>query len=294
MHQVREEWLHNFFSLKPTDEKEVTEGIKWIYELSKLPHPEVIFVDSPLAAQYAAQMVKEGANVWANVRVNVWNNVWVNVWVNVWDKYFEPGFYGDIWDYGWTSFYDFFDRIGISTDNFRRYKRLIWANPFYSIQLDKVCFVSRMPTRLTRNAQNQLHNTETYAIEFKDGYGQHYIHGIYFKPEDFEKTKTMTAKDIVSLKNIEQRMALLKERGAEEILNELGAKLIDGKTDMGNELFELDLGTGKQEKILRYKCPSTDRIYTKYVPPEHTRADEAQAWSHHFTLENYYQIKAQS
>ena len=72
-------------------------GAAFLYELAKLPPPEVLVVASPLGVQYAAHLMKKlggGANVrdnvWdnfgANVRANVAANVWANVGANVWDN----------------------------------------------------------------------------------------------------------------------------------------------------------------------------------------------------------------
>lgn len=86
-----------------------------------------------------------------------------------------------------------------------------------------------------------------------------------------------------------------------------------------NELFSVDVGippsyrAGRKElgdpeskigkwgsypnraKMLRYKCTSTDRVYAKFVPFSMQTANEAQAWSHHFTLSEYLnELAAQS
>lgn len=47
-------------------------------------------------------------------------------------------------------------------------------------------------------------------------------------------------------------------------------------------------------KLLKYECPSTGRVYTKFVPFEFEKADEAQAWSFQIELKEYYALKAQS
>src|SRR5687767_1326198 len=70
---VREEWIK--FCLGGNTEincKVAAEGIRWIYGLSKLDAPFVIFVDGPMACQYAIWFIKAmlkdkklTAQVWA-------------------------------------------------------------------------------------------------------------------------------------------------------------------------------------------------------------------------------------
>jgi len=124
----------------------------------------------------------------------------------------------------------------------------------------------------------------------------------------------LPAKDILAIENTERRRVLMEMLDPAEILKACHAKRIDGPTKLGNELFEVEIGLKKtfraglpHEKepdkmktrenpahLLRYTCPSTDRVYAKFVPPTIRKADEAQAWSHHFTIEQYSEIKAQS
>jgi hypothetical protein len=40
-------------------------------------------------------------------------------------------------------------------------------------------------------------------------------------------------------------------------------------------------------KLLRYGCPSTDRQYASFIPENITDADEAMAWKHRLTKEEY-------
>ena len=408
MHATRDKYLKKFFSLPRIDKPKATKFIKWIYSLSGLKEPMVLFVDSPIACQIACNLIGRDEvasqlwiQIWNQAREQirnqvdeqidrqVWNQVWnqaknqvggkvlnevlnqvenqvwnqvrnqvgvkvlnevenqvenqvwnqarnrvrnqvgnqvvsqvenqvrnqvaSQVWNQeenqvenqVWNKvrnrvrsqiwgkglnYFNFGYFADYSDFGWVSFYDFFSQIGIlKNKEFNQYKKLIDTGIFATIQMDKLCIVSSMPTKICRSGI-KLHNPDGYAVEFADGYGQHYLYGVYFSPEDFEKVKTMTTKEALNIKNIEQRMAILKLFGAEKILNEMGAKLIDS-SERGNKLYSIDGITSKTEKILKYVCPSTGRIYVKFVKPHYENADLAQAESHHFTLEQYNNLQ---
>jgi len=384
MHATRDKYLKKFFSLPRIDKPKATKFIKWIYSLSGLKEPMVLFVDSPIACQISCNLIgrdevasqlwiqiwnqareqirnqvdeqidrqvwnqvdeqvenqvwnqvlnqvleqvrnqvwnqarnrvrnqvgnqvvsqvenqvrnQVASQVWNQVENQVENQVWNQarnrVRSQIWGKglnYFNFGYFADYSDFGWVSFYDFFSQIGIlKNKEFNQYKKLIDTGIFATIQMDKLCIVSSMPTKICRSGI-KLHNPDGYAVEFADGYGQHYLYGVYFSPEDFEKVKTMTTKEALNIKNIEQRMAILKLFGAEKILNEIGAKLIDS-SERGNKLYSIDGITSKTEKILKYVCPSTGRIYVKFVKPHYENADLAQAESHHFTLEQYNNLQ---
>ena len=77
-----------------------------------------------------------------------------------------------------------------------------------------------------------MHSTKKPAILFKDGYQLHYIHGVFFEPELFQKLcidKTVTLKDILSWTNAEQRSAAITLIGYEKLFAQAGtdAKLLD-------------------------------------------------------------------
>jgi hypothetical protein len=154
-----------------------------------------------------------------------------------------------------------------------------------------------------------------------------------------EGRPTLPIKTILQVRNVEQRRVLLELLNTDEdrnkFLEELDAKLIDGPTEMGNELYRVDIGLPKEWRrfsletgdipdldldayqlkqwkkdpkvimssndsrknyafMLKYKCPSTDRVYTKFVHPKYRSADEAQAASIHYTLKEYKALKLQA
>jgi hypothetical protein len=141
------------------------------------------------------------ANVWANVgdnvRANVWanvgDNVRANVWANVGDNLVFESFasYGSISDYDWVAFYDYFTQIGVlNHEGFNQFKNLIYSGIYDMIQMDGVCVVCELPSKLIRDENQQMNSIEGFAIEFKDGYGQYYINGRYLSEEVFLKLKT--------------------------------------------------------------------------------------------------------
>ena len=149
-----------------------------------------------------------------------------------------------------------------------------------------------MPTQIHRTELRDtmvLHNTEDYAIEWADGYGQHYLYGIFFEPALFKKVtnKRVSAKTILGIQNMEQRMAALKFIGEEKLLTIAKALLIE-KSTRGNELYVIPKESNifpQNEFFIKYICPSTNRVYIKCVEPEIGKkhdADLAQASTFQF------------
>ena len=75
------------------------------------------------------------------------------------------------------------------------------------IQLEGFCIVSNLPSKIIRNDSNRLHNPNGYAVEFRDGYGQHYINGRFIPAEVFKKAKTLTKKQFLAEKNSDYKGA---------------------------------------------------------------------------------------
>lgn len=128
----------------------------------------------------------------------------------------------------------------------------------------------------------------------------------------------LTVKQTLNEKNSELRRVFLETFEPEAILNDCDAKLISKESDKDkniNELFSVEIGLpdswrvgqpGESDpeksmsrknraKMLRYTCPSTGRVYAKFVPFEMVSANEAQAWGHHMTMPEYLnELVAQS
>ena len=394
MIEVREEWLSKLFDCKlQFDEKKAQKGIEWLYELSGLKKPTIIFIDSPMGVQLGAELairylealkgasVRDSvrASVWASVRASVWasvrasvedsvrasvedsvrasvedsveDSVWASVrasvgasvrasvgasvwdsvrdsvWdsvedsvrasvrdsvgdsvrasvgASVWDRVFS--YYGNIGDWGWNAFYEFFELVDPAIfqkkdlNNLHKFRQLLDSGIYDMVQLDGLCVVSKLPTRIKRDEQHRLHNDLGPAIEFGDGYYQNYLWGIYLDDELFLKVinKKMTFKQIMKLENMEQRMVVLKYYGAEKLLKDSKAKLLDGKTEKGNELFLVKNIFSQPAYFLKYTCPSTGRQYVKGIDPimgKKGNADECQAWSFSLTLNEYISLTAEA
>ena len=292
MEQVRQEWLNRIFKCETKlDKEKVKPLIEWLYESSGLDKPEVIFVESPLGAQYMANVwanvranVRDNVrdNVWDNVRVNVRNNVGANVGANVRDNvrdnvftYCDFASYGSISDFGWISFYDFFEKIGLKYQNsaWDKFKKLMESGVYDMVQLDKVCIVCSLPSSIKRQERDNkigvLHSEETPAIEWLDGYKLWFLDGINFNFELWQKItkKTITAEEVAKIENTEQRMIAFKYLSPNEFIKGSESLVIGLPTTRGNTLYKGSFNETGDIYFLRFKCPSTGREYIEFTNP---------------------------
>ncbi len=335
MIRVRDEWLDMFFSGKEIDKPKAKELIEWLYEFSGLSKPDVLFVESPLAAQYAINMISEVHR--DQVRGQVWDQVWGQVWGHVggqvsdhvWDQvrdqvrgqvwgqvrdhvrdhvrdqvgdqvggkklnYFSFSSYGNVSDYGWLSFYSFFEEeFGINNTNkaFKAFRELIRTGIYDMVQLDGLCVACSLPMRVERNTEKRMHSVSGPAIEWKDGYKLYYLNGIHFPEDMFLKLTSgeMSFADILAIQDVDQRNQAMRFVGKEErekFLHHVSAQLMDThqKTSInGNEIYyklwKLPKGSIFQRDTyaMQYNCPSTGMDNFSGVPEMRTCA-EAMAW----------------
>ena len=301
MVSVRQEWLDLVFKGKGFDEASAREGVEWLYSFCKLPKPKIVFVDSLLAAQFAANIVRAqvGAQVVDEVRAQVRAQVGDQVVDQVVDqvraqvrvkkiKWFDFSYYANYSDTGWVAFYDFFERIGIcKNENFIKFKKLIQTRIFETIQFKNLCIVVRPPVEINR-LENRLHSSTGPAIKWQDSYENYFLHGVRFEKTLWENVLNgkLSAKEIISLKNVEQKQAVIKELGYEKIIAELDAKLIN--KDKYGELIEVDLQDDSSlARFVKVNCPSTDRIYLLRVSPSSQTCREGLAWMAYKKTEEY-------
>lgn len=143
-----------------------------------------------------------------------------------------------------------------------------------------------------------MHSVVGPAIAWRDGYELHYLWGVHFETELWEKVtkKTLPVKDVLAMENTEQRMAALKVYGANACLEGANAKLLD-KSARGNELFVLKNLFSKAQYALRYTCPSTGRVYVSFVPPEvgiDGKADRAMGWKFGLDESGYEDLRIEA
>ena len=169
-------------------------------------------------------------------------------------------------------------------------------NSNWWIPREGIALLSHKPIACTVDEKGRLHNLENMAIKYRDGFGVFAIHGVRFDKELFKKvgTNSLSAKEILKIENMEQRMIALKLRGTETLLEELEAKKLHSST-RGNTLYKIENVFSRDAYFLKYSCPSTARIYVSGVDPEVAEqsldADICMAWKFKLTPEEYGCLK---
>jgi len=264
-------------------------------------------VESQVRSQVRSQVWSQvGSQVWSQVgsqvRSQVWSQVESQVRSQVWiEKLIYERFstYGSITDYGWVSFIDFFQQIGIIDSKlFTQYKQLLQSGIYDMIQLNGFCIVSNLPIKLLRNNSGALHNPTGPAIEFKDGYQLHFINGRFIPAEIFHKSVSLTKEQFLSETNSDYKGAWYEILGQKKMMDLLGAVEVDTRTitHKNGELETITLFKTQEvfEEInyhpfawVKMVCPSTGTQYLQGVEPHHSCALEAIASLSPFKKEEY-------
>lgn len=283
MYEVRDYWINKLFSCKNrvAPKEKLQPYIDWLYSLAGYESPEIIVVGSPMAVQEEVFKLK-GKREPESFASN-----------------------GNVWDYDWVAFYDFFTQIGvINYDQFNKYKELMELHIYDMVQLEGYCIISDMPVEIYREPVNQrLHRSDGPAVVFPDGYEQFHWNGVAVPREWIMEPETITAETIRGEENAEKRRILMEIIGAEAYYEKLG----------GVELVDEDLDAyGKPMKLYRSKevdkiindyvyflsvvDTSTDRIYNLYpnvrdFPDAKTNVYSAKASTFNKTKEEFYVVE---
>lgn len=178
----------------------------------------------------------------------------------------------------------------------------IWA----FIPMNDLCLICACP-KIRINDQHQFHSLKHPAIQWNDKRGKYFIHGVRFdkKTWDLVKDRNLQPTEILKLANIERRYTAIQLYGVKKLMDALPNKLIDKDSIKNNELYEITLGHNTsmnwnddfshqtteeipiKAHVIKYSCPSTDRVYFSFVPNEIFLADSAMAWKFHISTKQY-------
>jgi len=167
--------------------------------------------------------------------------------------FFQFDYWVDTSDYGWLAFYEYINKELFPNLNFPLFDKYLelQGNIQMLITFDGIAFLSKPPTFIRFDENNRLSYKEDYALAYADGFKMAFINGVYLNNDLFEKirNKTITIKEILELKNVEQRIVALQETGFVKLLDELDYKKIDEikgysevlKEEIIDELIEFKL-----------------------------------------------------
>jgi hypothetical protein len=195
----------------------------------------------------------------------------------------------------WMMTGSFFERIGYLDDrlvkeDFTRYSNMMMRGIWHASFFKDVAILCSTPKKTKKDDQGRLHSVSEAALQWKDDQNDYFIHGVMFEEDLWEKVtkRELKIKEMLQIQNIEQRHTAIQLYGYNTLIDEIDAELMN-RSKRGNELYLLNnsLIRGRSIKLLKYKCPSTDRIYFSFVPDDMHFADNAMAWKFNLTPKEY-------
>ena len=323
MLETRDEWINLFFdnvrNKRGIDKPAFEEGIKWLYnDLLKKPTPKIIYCDGWLSCLLTIAILKDKNlikkswdsvmasvkdsvmdSVRASIKASVGDSVRASVWDSVGDSVNEYSSYIDLSNYGWVSFYDFFEKINLLDNfNFKQYKKLIRSNVFNAYEYENYVFAIQPPVYIETNLAGRLHSTTQAAVQFRDGSEYYFINGRSIPAWIVNDKSSITKERFMKETDADIKGAIYESIGQQGMLDLLGAKVVDRReivhANGDREVVEL-LKTNDLFKEIDNQpfawvsmcCPSTGTHYLQGVEPHHTNAIEAIASLSPFNAKDY-------
>ena len=252
-------------------------------------------------------MASVGDSVWDSVRDSVMDSIRDSIRASVWDSVMdsirasvnEYSSYIDLSNYGWVSFYDFFEKINLLDNfNFKQYKKLIRSNVFNAYEYENYVFAIQPPVYIETNLAGRLHSTTQAAVQFRDGSEYYFINGRPIPAWIVNDKSSITKERFMKETDADIKGAIYESIGQQGMLDLLGAKVVDRReivhANGDREVVEL-LKTDDLFKEIDNQpfawvsmcCPSTGTHYLQGVEPHHTNAIEAIASLSPFNAKDY-------
>jgi len=304
-------WTDWALEATPATDEQVTKNIQTLYKKARLKKPEVrVFreYDEFLAVDWTSVRDSVRASVWASVwayvgdsvRTSVRDSVRASVWAYVEDSV-RTSVRDSVGAYFWAddlAFADVFVATGVlskqKAKELEEYKKLLETQRI-AVLTEDVAYVLVAPI-VRRNERGQLHHTKLPAVQWGKS-GQYYLNGVSFPKELFERVtaENVSAKDILSIEDIDQRTQALRFMPAEDMVKELKGELLDevDKLTVTGEpvnykLYKFPKGAVFTEDAyyVLFDCPSTRKKHIEGFEKASTVA-EAMAWAEETTEEDW-------
>jgi hypothetical protein len=206
--------------------------------------------------------------------------------------HFAP--HGDFSDFEWVSLYDALQKCGVvSINGLSEYIELLRANVFLWIVRYGLVVACRPPQYVKFDDRNRLHCVDDYAVKFRGGYGQFWIHGTNFDAKSFKKffiKKRFSPVDVLGFPNVEQRITLIRHFGFEVLFDNIDRKrfidrdkcvsAVTGKP-VTCELYDCALDGLRPMRLLKLEDHTTHKPVVLSIPisPETSTCKGAIAWT---------------
>jgi hypothetical protein len=285
LYEHRDMWLDKVFGYKcynNFNEERAVKAIKKIYQYCDAGDCDVVVMGSPMGIQQYLNTLNRKNDPNAKTR------------------YFDFSSYVNYSDFGWLSFYEYFlKHLNLIQDKREELEMMIDAVEcsFMSVQLEGLCVISKYPTFIARNENNDMNSVDGPAIKFEDGFELYYINGFEIEKEMFDmlSEKKVTFEMFTKEENEEVKSAILsfyQQKFGDEYLflflsdnmkevdtyvDKKDPKYLVGTTGgMNIGVYTLFKGivNGFNVAYVRCYCPSTDRMFFLGVEPDTRNAKD--------------------
>lgn len=186
-------------------------------------------------------------------------------------------------DAGWSSFYDFFTRIGVvNHENFNKWLEFLHCGPWEVYAFNECAVVCRRPLTMIRDKEGRLHNQSGPCVTWADGWSSYCWHGIEVDPNWIYHPETITVKQILDQQNVEVRRVMMEMIGFDRFARESEMKVLDTWVDGGGvecRLLRIDLEDDEPIVLYEWCCPSTLKRGVLRVDPQCESCKQAVAWT---------------
>ena len=279
MYEIRDKWINmNLIENDPIDKEKVTPYVEWLYSLLDEPAPEVVIVDSAMAAKVEAHYHRNPTDTrTGDLEVDSKNCAF---------EHFSCSLFEDS---SWVAFYNFFEEIGIlQNENFKKFREYLECGVCISILLPGKAILVNRPLKINREDDNtegthpRLHSLEEPAIEWRDGYKTYYVRGVQLQQDTFflgERHKEqclvanpelITTQRILTEGNAEVRKALMQIKGVNNFIKEAECKTIHEDLDPSNmprRLMSVKVSNDETWCMVEVECPSKRDKHYLFVDP---------------------------
>ena len=183
----------------------------------------------------------------------------------------------------------------IKNSDFDKYVDFLESGVFLSVFMENIAVVCKVPNFLNKDQNGKMHCTTDYAIAWEDGYGQHYVHGVFFDKELFEKffKSKATPQEIMEMRNQDQKAAVIEHYGLDYVLPMFEPRLIDSYDGISKvtykpihyELYRVQTPAGERNMLVaedhskHTKHPLLIPIKSDIDNQEIVRWSQAAAWT---------------
>jgi hypothetical protein len=177
-----------------------------------------------------------------------------------------------ICDAGWVAFYDYFERIGVTTREenadvraLRGFLSMAWD----SVLLDECAIVVARPTLLLVDDDGNLHSTSGPCIEWGDGERDFAYHGTWIDERMVRDPRGYSREEYLAITNTEQRRALSEIAGWDWVISLLGGTTMDRWTDPRTKLAYELIQAGEQRLLKKQSPELANGSQPTYIEPVH-------------------------